>query len=222
MRLTRPLAVRVVAAISGAAWVWSWYTMYLEIHRWKHVPLVPVQPETADPGHHHPAPARPSAQGGLFVCSVAAPLVFVGTVTGGSDPHQDAGVRHGRGRKTDDTDTIALVGFWTGQLRTVARDETREMLWLLVDRRRRLGDDHTRMVCRLCWRSSRVGRRRTCPRRRPARSSPAFGRAKRRREPLRRQMRPVSWAHMATSTRFRAPSFRMRLARWALTVLGVM
>src|SRR5215212_2162223 len=42
------------------------------------------------------------------------------------------------------------------------------------------------------------------------------------REPLRRQMRPVSWAHMATSTRFRAPSFRMRLARWALTVLGVM
>jgi transposase len=40
--------------------------------------------------------------------------------------------------------------------------------------------------------------------------------------PLRRQMRPVSWAHMATSTRFRAPSFRMRLARWALTVLGVM
>ncbi len=38
----------------------------------------------------------------------------------------------------------------------------------------------------------------------------------------RRQMRPVSWAHMATSTRFRAPSFRMRLARWALTVLGVM
>jgi hypothetical protein len=46
--------------------------------------------------------------------------------------------------------------------------------------------------------------------------------SRRRRGPLRRQMRPVSWAHMATSTRFRAPSFRMRLARWALTVLGVM
>src|SRR3954452_17354568 len=41
-------------------------------------------------------------------------------------------------------------------------------------------------------------------------------------EPLRCQMRPVSWAHMASSTRFRAPSLRMRLARWALTVLGVM
>ena len=51
-------------------------------------------------------------------------------------------------------------------------------------------------------------------------SRPSTG--KRRREPLQRQMRPVSWAHMATSTRFRAPSFRMRLARWALTVLGVM
>ena len=36
------------------------------------------------------------------------------------------------------------------------------------------------------------------------------------------QMRPVSWAHIATSTRLRAPSFLMRLARWALTVLGVM
>src|SRR4051794_22076079 len=41
-------------------------------------------------------------------------------------------------------------------------------------------------------------------------------------EPLRCQMRPVSWAHMASSTGFRAPSLRMRLARWALTVLGVM
>jgi hypothetical protein len=48
------------------------------------------------------------------------------------------------------------------------------------------------------------------------------GHGSRGRGPLRRQMRPVSWAHMATSTRFRAPSFRMRLARWALTVLGVM
>ena len=46
-------------------------------------------------------------------------------------------------------------------------------------------------------------------------------RAARRREPVRRPMRPVSWAHMATSTRFRAPSFRMRLARCAVTVLGV-
>ena len=65
--MRRPLAVRVVAAISGAAWVWSWYTMYLEIHRWKHVPPVPVQPETADPGHHiRPRPGLPLKV--LFVC----------------------------------------------------------------------------------------------------------------------------------------------------------
>ena len=87
----------------------------------------------------------------------------------------------GQGRKTDDTDahSIALVGVRMGGLRTVARDETLEMLRLLVDRRRRLGEDHTRRWCasctRCCWRSSRVGRRRTCPRRRPARSSPAYG-----------------------------------------------
>ena len=35
-------------------------------------------------------------------------------------------------------------------------------------------------------------------------------------------MRPVSWAHMATSTPLRAQSYLMRLARWALSVLGVM
>ena len=71
-----------------------------------------------------------------------------------------------------------------------------------------------------------IGRAGGCPRTRPARCatgrSAVGGCGKRRREPLQRQMRPVSWAHMATSTRFRAPSFRMRLARWALTVLGVM
>src|SRR5664279_1066734 len=31
----RPAAICVVAAVSGIAWVWSWYTMYVEIHRWK-------------------------------------------------------------------------------------------------------------------------------------------------------------------------------------------
>src|SRR3954447_15932580 len=50
----------------------------------------------------------------------------------------------------------------------------------------------------------------------------AVGVRKRGAELLRCQMRRVSWAHMASSTRFRAPSLRMRLARWALTVLGVM
>ena len=87
--MRRPLAVRVVAAISGAAWVWSWYTVYLEIHRWKHVPLVPVQPETADPGHHHPAPARPSDQGALRLRGRRT-AGFRGHRDRGSDPHARA------------------------------------------------------------------------------------------------------------------------------------
>jgi hypothetical protein len=35
-------------------------------------------------------------------------------------------------------------------------------------------------------------------------------------------IRPVSWAHIAISTRFRASSLRMRLTRWVLTVLMLM
>jgi hypothetical protein len=35
-------------------------------------------------------------------------------------------------------------------------------------------------------------------------------------------MRPVSWAQMAISTRLRAFSLRIRVARWVLTVLMLM
>jgi len=57
----------------------------------------------------------------------------------------------GQGRKTDDTDahSIALVGVRMAGLRQVVNDETLEVLRLLVDRRRRIGEDHTRMVCQL-------------------------------------------------------------------------
>jgi transposase len=57
----------------------------------------------------------------------------------------------GQGRKTDDTDahSIALVGVRMGGLREVVNDETLEVLRLLVDRRRRIGADHTRMVSQL-------------------------------------------------------------------------
>jgi len=57
----------------------------------------------------------------------------------------------GQGRKTDDTDahSIALVGVRMAGLRTVAHDEQLEILRLLVDRRRRIGADHTRMICQL-------------------------------------------------------------------------
>jgi transposase len=57
----------------------------------------------------------------------------------------------GQGRKTDDTDahSIALVAVRMTGLREVVNDETLEVLRLLVDRRRRIGEDHTRMVCQL-------------------------------------------------------------------------
>jgi transposase len=57
----------------------------------------------------------------------------------------------GQGRKTDDTDahSIALVGVRMTGLREVASDQTLEVLRLLVDGRRRIGEDHTRMICQL-------------------------------------------------------------------------
>jgi transposase len=57
----------------------------------------------------------------------------------------------GQGRKTDDTDahSIALVGVRMSGLRPVVDDEQLGLLRLLVDRRRRIGEAHTRMVCQL-------------------------------------------------------------------------
>ena len=36
-RRTVRMAIAGVQVGSGLVWVWSWYTMYLEIFRWKHV-----------------------------------------------------------------------------------------------------------------------------------------------------------------------------------------
>lgn len=57
----------------------------------------------------------------------------------------------GQGRKTDDTDadSVALVETRMSGLREVINDETLEVLRLLADRRRRIGEDHTRMICQL-------------------------------------------------------------------------
>jgi transposase len=57
----------------------------------------------------------------------------------------------GQGRKTDGTDahSIALVGVRMTGLREVVNDQALEVLRLLADRRRRIGVDHTRMVCQL-------------------------------------------------------------------------
>jgi transposase len=57
----------------------------------------------------------------------------------------------GQGRKTDATDahSVALVGTRMAGLRPVVNDEQLAVLRVLVDRRRSLGEDHTRMVAQL-------------------------------------------------------------------------
>jgi transposase len=57
----------------------------------------------------------------------------------------------GQGRKTDATDahSVALVGTRMSGLRPVVDDEQLAVLRILVDRRRSLGEEHTRMVSQL-------------------------------------------------------------------------
>jgi transposase len=57
----------------------------------------------------------------------------------------------GQGRKTDATDahSVALVGVRMAGLRPVVADDQLEVLRLLVDRRRALGEEHTRKVSQL-------------------------------------------------------------------------
>ena len=57
----------------------------------------------------------------------------------------------GQGRTTDATDahSVALVGTRMAGLRPVVNDEQLAVLRILVDRRRSLGEDHTRMVSQL-------------------------------------------------------------------------
>ena len=57
----------------------------------------------------------------------------------------------GQGRKTDATDahSVALVGTRVTGLRSVVRDTDVEVLRMLVDRRRSLGEEHTRKVSQL-------------------------------------------------------------------------
>jgi len=57
----------------------------------------------------------------------------------------------GQGRKTHATDThsVAMVGTRMSGLRPVVNDEQLLLLRILVDRRRSLGEDHTRMISQL-------------------------------------------------------------------------
>jgi len=81
----------------------------------------------------------------------------------------------GQGRKTDATDahSIALVGTRMAGLRPVVDDQRLAVLRVLADRRRALGEDHTRMVAQLhhllrefipggARRTCRLRRRRRC------------------------------------------------------------
>jgi len=88
----------------------------------------------------------------------------------------------GQGRKTDATDahSVALVGTRMTGLRPVVDDEQLAVLRTLVDRRRSLGEEHTRMVtnCITCCSSwSPAGPSASCQRLRPSRSSRASARA---------------------------------------------
>jgi transposase len=57
----------------------------------------------------------------------------------------------GQGRKTDATDahSVAMVGTRMAGLRPLVNDEQLAVLRILVDRRRCLGEDHTRMISQL-------------------------------------------------------------------------
>lgn len=85
---------------------------------------------------------------------VALRLVSDGQSVVDVPPKHSARVRMlatGQGRKTDATDahSIALVGTRMAGLRPVVADEQLEVLRLLVDRRRALGEEHTRKVSQL-------------------------------------------------------------------------
>ena len=85
---------------------------------------------------------------------VAHRLVAAGEVVVDVPPKLSAEVRVyavGQGRKTDATDAhcIALAGLRTAGLRPVVADTDLEVLRLLVDRRRQIGEEHTRKISQL-------------------------------------------------------------------------
>ena len=63
----------------------------------------------------------------------------------------DPGLRHRQGRKTDATDahSVALVGTRMSRAAPGRRRRQLAVLRILVDRRRSLGEDHTRMISQL-------------------------------------------------------------------------
>ena len=85
---------------------------------------------------------------------IAARLVAAGEQVVDVPPKLSARTRvftAGQGRKTDETDahSVALAATRMTDLRRVTDDTQLAVLRVLADRRRSLGEDHSRMICRL-------------------------------------------------------------------------
>jgi hypothetical protein len=76
-------ALQRVKWISGGLWLGSWYLMWLEVFRWKHVTRsLSFNAGPPIPGTNiHIKPGRPLKA--LFACFYAAPSIFVLAVTAG-------------------------------------------------------------------------------------------------------------------------------------------
>ena len=123
----------------------------------------------------------------------------------------------GQGRKTDATDahSVALVGTRMSGLRPVVNDEQLAVLRILVDRRRSLGEDHTRMVAQLHQLLLELipeQRRRTSPLLRPKRCSPRC-------VPVTRSARPDAASPPSWSATWNGSMPRKKAANKELTEL---
>jgi hypothetical protein len=68
--------MRVVRWLGGVVWVGSWYLMYLEITRWRHVkPSLAFNSDPDPVTGIRPRPGEPLKL--LYVACVAAPLVVM-------------------------------------------------------------------------------------------------------------------------------------------------
>jgi hypothetical protein len=72
--------VRRLKWVSGVIWIWSWFTLYLEIFRWHHMTKsLHFNPPPPPPGTDiKPQPGLPVIA--VLVASAAAPTVFIATV----------------------------------------------------------------------------------------------------------------------------------------------
>ena len=113
-------------------------------------PTVKVSPRCAATSRRGPTMCRRSGSQGIGR-HVANRLLAEGENVVDVPPKLSARARvfaTGQGRKTDATDahSVALVGTRMSGLRPVVNDEQLAVLGILVDRRRSLGDEHTRKM----------------------------------------------------------------------------